>query len=78
MTHSGWFDGHIAFILNERVFHYDGYMMMEEVNLARYFFPGCHIDVFKDYAGLDRVVILEIPEEAAPGPDAAASPALDY
>jgi chlorobactene lauroyltransferase len=38
MTHSGWFDGHIAFVLNDRVFHYDGYMMMEEVNLARYFF----------------------------------------
>jgi len=41
-------------------------------NLARYFFPGCHIEVFKDYAGLDRVVILEIQEEAAPAPDAAA------
>lgn len=38
MTHSGWFDGHIAFLLNDRVFHYNGYMMMEEVNLARYFF----------------------------------------
>lgn len=47
-------------------------------NLARYFFPGCHIDVFKDYAGLDRVVILEIPEEAAPGPEAGASPDLDF
>jgi chlorobactene lauroyltransferase len=38
MTHSGWFDGHIAFMLNDRVFRYDGYMMMEEINLARYFF----------------------------------------
>ncbi len=38
MTHSGWYDGYIAFVLNERVFHRDGYLMMEEVNLARYFF----------------------------------------
>jgi release factor glutamine methyltransferase len=47
-------------------------------NLARYFFPGCHIDVYKDYAGLDRVVLIEIPEEAVPGLDAAASPDLDF
>ena len=32
-------------------------------NLGRFFFPGCQIDVFKDYAGLDRVVILDIGEE---------------
>jgi len=38
MTHSGWYDGHIAFMLNDRVFRRDGYLMMEEVNLARYFF----------------------------------------
>ena len=38
MTHSGWFDGHLAFVLNDRVFHYDAYLMMEEANLARYFF----------------------------------------
>jgi 1-acyl-sn-glycerol-3-phosphate acyltransferase len=38
MTHSGWYDGYLAFVLNERVFHRDGYLMMEEVNLARYFF----------------------------------------
>lgn len=29
-------------------------------NLGRFFFPGCLIDVYKDYAGLDRVVILDI------------------
>jgi 1-acyl-sn-glycerol-3-phosphate acyltransferase len=38
MTHSGWYDGYLAFLLNQRVFHRDGYLMMEEVNLARYFF----------------------------------------
>ncbi|MDB5080131.1 MAG: Release factor glutamine methyltransferase [Chloroflexi bacterium] len=32
-------------------------------NLGRFFFPGCQIDVYKDYAGLDRVVILDIAEE---------------
>ncbi len=32
-------------------------------NLGRFFFPGCQIDVYKDYAGLDRVVILDIGEE---------------
>ncbi len=34
-------------------------------NLGRFFFPGCQIEVFKDYAGLDRVVILDIGEEPA-------------
>ena len=38
LTHSGWYDGHIVFLLNDRIFRFDGYMMMEEVNLARYFF----------------------------------------
>lgn len=38
MTHSGWFDGHIAAVLNRRVFKHDAYLMMEEPNLARYFF----------------------------------------
>ncbi len=47
-------------------------------NLARYFFPGCQIEVHKDYAGLDRVVLLEIPEEAVPAPDETATPGLDY
>lgn len=34
-------------------------------NLGRFFFPGCQIDVYKDYAGLDRVVILDIGEESS-------------
>ncbi len=38
LTHSGWFDGHLAAILNERVFKHDPYLMMEEPNLARYWF----------------------------------------
>ena len=32
-------------------------------NLGRFFFPGSQIEVFKDYAGLDRVVIIEVPVE---------------
>lgn len=38
MTHSGWFDGHIAAMLNESIFKHDPYLMMEEPNLARYWF----------------------------------------
>lgn len=38
LTHSGWFDGHIAAVLNRRIFGHDAYLMMEEANLARYFF----------------------------------------
>ena len=38
MTHSGWYDGHIAAILDRRIFRHDSYLMMEQVNLARYFF----------------------------------------
>jgi chlorobactene lauroyltransferase len=36
LTHSGWFDGHIAALLNKRLFEHDAYLMMEEPNLARY------------------------------------------
>ncbi len=36
LTHSGWFDGHIAALLNKRVFEHDAYLMMEEPNLSRY------------------------------------------
>jgi release factor glutamine methyltransferase len=43
-------------------------------NLARYFFPGVNIEVYKDYAGLDRVVILDISEDT---PTAASNPDLD-
>jgi release factor glutamine methyltransferase len=46
-------------------------------NLARYFFPGCQIAVYKDYASLDRVVMLEIPEETPAGLETVASPSLD-
>lgn len=37
-THSGWWDGHMAYILNKRVFRRDPYLMMEEAQLARYSF----------------------------------------
>lgn len=35
-THSGWWDGHMASVLNGKVFRLDAYLMMEEVNLKRY------------------------------------------
>lgn len=38
---------------------------IDVANLGRFFFPGCQIDVYKDYAGLDRVVILDIGEESS-------------
>ena len=38
MTHSGWYDGYMTALLNERIFRHDGYLMMEQVNLRRTFF----------------------------------------
>ncbi|HUP27105.1 MAG TPA: lysophospholipid acyltransferase family protein [Chloroflexia bacterium] len=38
LTHSGWWDGHIAFLLHSKVFRRQGYLMMEDHQLARYFF----------------------------------------
>jgi chlorobactene lauroyltransferase len=37
-THSGWWDGHMAFILDRQLFHREPYVMMEERQLARYSF----------------------------------------
>jgi 1-acyl-sn-glycerol-3-phosphate acyltransferase len=37
-THTGWWDGYMAGFLNRRIFQRDAYLMMEEVNLARYWF----------------------------------------
>ena len=37
-THSGWWDGHMAFILDRQVFRRDVYLMMEQKHLARYRF----------------------------------------
>jgi len=34
-------------------------------NLCHYFFPNGAIEVYKDYAGLDRVIILDLGEEEA-------------
>ncbi len=35
-THSGWWDGHVAALLNRKVFKHNAYLMMEEANLVRY------------------------------------------
>ena len=49
LTHTNWWDGYMAQLLNRSVFKKDGYLMMEEINLARYpFFTW--IGVF----GVDR------------------------
>lgn len=37
-NHSSWWDGHLAMFLNEECWHLDGYVMMEEKQLARYRF----------------------------------------
>ena len=34
-------------------------------NLGRFFFPGCRLDLYRDYAGLDRVVIFDIENESS-------------
>ncbi|HEX2909671.1 MAG TPA: peptide chain release factor N(5)-glutamine methyltransferase [Chloroflexia bacterium] len=47
-------------------------------NLGRFFFPGCQYEVYKDYAGLDRVVILEIGEEPEGAIPPDSSPDLDF
>ena len=38
LTHSGWWDGHIAYLLNRQVFRRNSYLMMEDHQLARHFF----------------------------------------
>ncbi|NWJ44506.1 MAG: peptide chain release factor N(5)-glutamine methyltransferase [Chloroflexi bacterium] len=35
-------------------------------NLSKHFFPGSHVEIHKDYAGLDRVVIIEVEQEITP------------
>jgi chlorobactene lauroyltransferase len=35
-THTGWWDGYMAGFLNRVIFKRDSFLMMEEVNLARY------------------------------------------
>jgi chlorobactene lauroyltransferase len=35
-THTSWWDGYMAGMLNRTVFKQDAYLMMEEMNLARY------------------------------------------
>jgi chlorobactene lauroyltransferase len=35
-THTGWWDGYMAALINRRVFKRDAYLMMEDASLARY------------------------------------------
>ncbi len=45
-------------------------------NLSRHFFPDSSVSVYKDYAGLDRVVIIDVSETSPTV--SAGSPFLDY
>ncbi|MCS6848567.1 MAG: lysophospholipid acyltransferase family protein [Anaerolineae bacterium] len=41
-NHSAWWDAHLAMALNEECWHTDGYVMVEDIQLARYgFFRWC-------------------------------------
>ncbi len=44
---------------------------LDVANLSRHFFPGVKIELHRDYAGLDRVLILELgePDEELPRSD---------
>jgi chlorobactene lauroyltransferase len=34
-THSGWWDGYLSYVVNDKTLRRDGYLMMEEVHLAQ-------------------------------------------
>jgi chlorobactene lauroyltransferase len=38
LTHSGWWDGYLTYALNHKIFRHDAYLMMEEVNLKKFWF----------------------------------------
>jgi len=41
-NHSAWWDAHLAMVVNEECWHTDGYVMVEDTQLARYrFFRWC-------------------------------------
>jgi 1-acyl-sn-glycerol-3-phosphate acyltransferase len=48
-THSGWWDGYLAYVVNERTLRRDGYLMMEEVHLA-----GVPFATWGGVFGIDR------------------------
>ncbi len=50
VTHSGWYDGYLTYVINKAIFRRAGYLMMEEANLKRYPFLTW-VGVF----GVDRV-----------------------
>jgi chlorobactene lauroyltransferase len=37
-NHCSWWDGYMAMLINERIFHRDGYVMVEDIQLSRYQF----------------------------------------
>lgn len=44
MNHPSWWDGYIPFFLSDELWHGEGYLMMEEAQLARYsFFRYCGV-----------------------------------
>ncbi len=49
VTHSGWYDGYLTYVINKALFRRAGYLMMEEANLKRYPFLAW-VGVF----GVDR------------------------
>lgn len=38
LTHSGWWDGYLTYVLNHKIFRHDAYLMMEEANLKKFRF----------------------------------------
>jgi chlorobactene lauroyltransferase len=38
LTHSGWWDGYLTYVLNHKIFRHDAYLMMEEANLKKFWF----------------------------------------
>lgn len=48
-THSGWWDGHVSYVVNDKTLRRDGYLMMEEAHLA-----GVPFMTWAGVFGIDR------------------------
>jgi 1-acyl-sn-glycerol-3-phosphate acyltransferase len=48
-THTGWWDGYMSYVVNDRTLRRDGYLMMEEVHLA-----GVPFMTWAGVFGIDR------------------------
>jgi 1-acyl-sn-glycerol-3-phosphate acyltransferase len=48
-THPGWWDGYLAYVVNDKTLRRDGYLMMEEVHLA-----GVPFMTWSGVFGIDR------------------------